>query len=219
MLASYPCVMQLQALARAQQCASTPTPKQQQNGAKRGVKAPSKVLPGSAVLLGANAVAASQAVAGPLMGSGSGASASASLPSLPPVSFPAVDLPSLPSVDLSGLSLDGVDPLVVAAGAALVVVPLALGALLGGGGGNKAKAVPAPTALQALEADAGCVLLDIRSKTEAREAGGPNLKGVSKRGPVALPFTVVVKVGDAVWVCLGVWGRGPCGLSTTWLSG
>lgn len=80
----------------------------------------------------------------PFGGDGSGVALPAvSIPDLPAISLPAVDLP-----DLSGLNLDGIDPLWVAAGAALLGVPLGLAALLGGGSDGKAKAVPAPTALQ-----------------------------------------------------------------------
>jgi hypothetical protein len=112
------------------------------------------------------------------------------VPDLPSLSLPAVDLP-----DVSGL-LDGVDPLLVGGAVAAVAVPAAIIALLGGGGGGpKVKGVPAAKALEALAADEYCILLDIRSKADAKASGGPNLRGVSRRGAVAVPYTALVKVG------------------------
>lgn len=86
--------------------------------------------------------------------------------------------------------------LLVAGGAVIVAAGgAALSALLGGGSSApKAKAVPAARALEALAADEACVLIDIRSKPEIKATGGPNLKGVSKRGAVSVPFVVVVQV-------------------------
>lgn len=147
----------------------------------RALKALPKGLGAAAGLLAARPALAEGQV--PFGASGSGA---VSLPSLP-----AVDLPA---VDLNSLGLDGIDPLYVAAGAALVAIPLGLGALLGGGGSkNAAKAVPAATAVEALAADAGCLLLDVRAKAEVAESGSPSLKGISKRAPAAVPFTAITK--------------------------
>lgn len=71
----------------------------------------------------------------------------------------------------------------------------ALSAVLGGGSSApKAKAVPAARALEALAADEACLLIDIRTKAEIKATGGPNLKGVSKRGAVSVPYVVAVKV-------------------------
>lgn len=87
----------------------------------------------------------------------------------------------------------------MAGGAAIVVAGgAALSALLGGGSSApKAKAVPAARALEALAADEDCVLIDIRSKAEIKATGGPNLKGVSKRGAVSVPYVIVVQVRSA----------------------
>ena len=151
----------------------------------RALRALPKGLGAAAGVLAARPALADQV---PFGASGSGA---VSLPSLPAVDLPAVDLPA---VDLNSLGLDGIDPLYVAAGAALVAIPLGLGALLGGGGGkNAAKAVPAATAVEALAADAGCLLLDVRAKVEVAESGSPSLKGISKRAPAAVPFTALTK--------------------------
>ncbi len=89
----------------------------------------------------------------------------------------------------------------MAGGAAIVVAGgAALSALLGGGSSApKAKAVPAARALEALAADEDCVLIDIRSKAEIKATGGPNLKGVSKRGAVSVPYVIVVQVCRACW--------------------
>jgi hypothetical protein len=145
-----------------------------------------KQLGGFGAALLANGAAALAAAAEPAPFGGAGAQLSAAASSLP--SLPAVDMP-----DVAGL-LDGVDPLLLAGGAAVVAVPLGLIALLGGGDkAPKAKAVPAEVALQALQADETCLLLDIRSKAQAKAEGTPSLKGVSRRGPIAVPFTSVVK--------------------------
>jgi rhodanese-related sulfurtransferase len=154
----------------------------------RALKALPKGLGAAAALLAARPALAAE----PFGSDGIGGS-SIELPSLP--ALPAVELPS---VDVSALGLDSIDPLYVAAGAALVAIPLGLGALLGGGNAPRAKAVPAATAVEALAADPGCLLVDIRSKAEAAEVGSPSLKGVSKRAPAAVPFIAVSKEGDVI---------------------
>lgn len=155
----------------------------------RALKALPKGLGAAASLLAARpALAAAE----PFGADGIGGSG-LELPSLP--ALPAVELPA---VDVSALGLDAIDPLYVAAGAALVAIPLGLGALLGGGSTPRAKAVPAATAVEALAADPGCLLVDIRSKAEAAEVGSPSLKGVSKRAPAAVPFTATSKEGDLI---------------------
>lgn len=154
--------------------AQTPGPR-----APRNLKALPKGLGAAAALL-----AARPALAEPLS-FGGGSIEVPSLPALPPV--------DLPAVDVSALGLDAIDPLYVAAGAALVAIPLGLSALLGGTSTPRAKAVPAATAAEALAADPGCLLVDIRSKAEAAETGSPSLKGVSKRAPATVPFTAVSK--------------------------
>lgn len=157
----------------------------------RALKALPKGLGAAASLLAARpALAAAE----PFGADGIGGSG-LELPSLP--ALPAVELPA---VDVSALGLDAIDPLYVAAGAALVAIPLGLVALLGGGSTPRAKAVPAATAVEALAADPGCLLVDIRSKAEAAEVGSPSLKGVSKRAPAAVPFTATSKeVGGGQW--------------------
>lgn len=132
--------MQCAAKARVGACASA------QSGKQRARRAAKPLLPG---LLGANAALAAAASAEPTPFDAS------TLPSLPSIELPALDLPALDlpsidfsSIDVSSLGLDGLDPLTVAAGAAVLVVPLALSAFIGADGGPKAKAVPAPTALQ-----------------------------------------------------------------------
>jgi hypothetical protein len=143
-----------------------------------------------AALLANGAAALAVAAAEPAPFGGAGAQLSAAASSLP--SLPAVDMP-----DVAGL-LDGVDPLLLAGGAAVVAVPLGLIALLGGGDkAPKAKAVPAEVALQALQADETCLLLDIRSKAQAKAEGTPSLKGVSRRAPIAVPYTAAVKASTA----------------------
>ncbi len=178
--------MLAQSLGASVQCSAGAGSQQPAARPARGLKAVPKGLAAAAGLL-----AARPALAEPTAFSSGGIEVpSVSLPSLP-----AVDLPA---VDVSALGLDAIDPLYVAAGAALVAIPLGLGALLGGGSTPRAKAVPAATAVEALAADPGCLLVDIRSKAEAAEVGSPSLKGVSKRAPAAVPFTALSKeVGAA----------------------
>lgn len=158
---------------------------------KQLASAAAGVLANSTLVSAASAAAASPTPFGAISDA-AGPSATVALQgsSLPELSLPAVsvDLP-----DVSGL-LDSADPLLVGGVVAAIAIPAGLLALLGGGNsGPKAKAVPASKALEALAADEYCILLDIRSKAEARETGAPNLKGVSRRGPVSVPFTALVK--------------------------
>jgi hypothetical protein len=104
--------------------------------------------------------------------------------------MPALDMP-----DVGGL-LDGVDPLIVGGVVAAIALPAALISLIGGAGGagSKVKGVPAAKALEALAADEYCILLDVRSKADVKAEGSPNLRGVSRRGVVSIPFTSQVKV-------------------------
>ncbi len=95
--------------------------------------------------------------------------------------------------DLGSL-LSSPDAALLGGAVALAAIPAALISLLGGIGGPagpKPKGVPVATALEALAAEERCLLLDIRSKEDVKAQGSPNLKGVSKRGAVALPYTSV----------------------------
>ncbi|KAL4448313.1 hypothetical protein ABPG75_005532 [Micractinium tetrahymenae] len=183
--------------ASAVACSSTrQAPRVQQSGAKPALPKQLKHLgAGAAGVLSTTAAGAAQAAFTQPTPFGA-VSAVAELPaiSVPSVSLPAVDVP-----DVSGL-LDNPDALLVVGGATIVAAGgAALSALLGGGSsGPKAKAVPAARALEALAADEGCVLIDIRSKAEIKATGGPNLKGVSKRGAVSVPYVVVVQGEEVV---------------------
>ena len=148
-------------------------------------------------LLGSGALGVPAAGAEPIpYGAPAAAAPALSLPAvqMPDISLPSVSLPAVDIPDVGGL-LDGADPLVVGGVVAAVALPAALLALLGGGSsGPKVKGVSAAKALEALAADEYVILLDIRSKADARAAGSPNLKGVSRRGVVSVPYASLVKV-------------------------
>lgn len=175
-------------------CSSTRlAPRAQHSGAKPALPKQLKHLgAGAAGLLSTTAAGAAQAAFTEPTSFGT-------VPELPAVSIPSVSLPDVDIPDVSGL-LDNPDALLVAGGAVIVAAGgAALSALLGGGSSApKAKAVPAARALEALAADEACVLIDIRSKPEIKATGGPNLKGVSKRGAVSVPFVVVVQGEEVV---------------------
>lgn len=151
-------------------------------------------------LLGSGALGVPAAGAEPIpYGAPAAAAPALSLPAvqMPDISLPSVSLPAVDIPDVGGL-LDGADPLVVGGVVAAVALPAALLALLGGGSsGPKVKGVSAAKALEALAADEYVILLDIRSKADARAAGSPNLKGVSRRGVVSVPYASLVK-GEVV---------------------
>ncbi|KAL4433287.1 hypothetical protein ABPG77_003335 [Micractinium sp. CCAP 211/92] len=180
--------------ASAVACSSTrQAPRAQQSGAKPSLSKQLKHLgAGAAGVLSTTAAGAAQAAFTEPTPFGA-------VPELSTVSVPSVSLPDVNIPDVSGL-LDNPDALLVAGGAAIVVAGgAALSALLGGGSSApKAKAVPAARALEALAADEDCVLIDIRSKAEIKATGGPNLKGVSKRGAVSVPYVIVVQGEEVV---------------------
>lgn len=163
-------------------------------------RAPKLALPKPLAALLASSAVASSAGAEPIP-YGAGAASAARAASTIQGSVPDVSLPSLPSMpaldmpDMGGL-LDGVDPLIVGGVVAAIALPAALISLIGGAGGagSKVKGVPAAKALEALAADEYCILLDVRSKADVKAEGSPNLRGVSRRGVVSIPFTSQVKV-------------------------
>eukprot|EP00887_Chlorella_sp_A99_P004254 scaffold15.g4254.t1 len=113
--------------------------------------------------------------------------------------LPAIDLPSLPAVELpAGLATFLADNGLVVVGAVALAVGLqfAVSALAGGAGG-KAKALPAAQALEALASSPSAVLLDIRSKADAKASGSPDLKSL-KKAVVAVPLFAPVAKGAEV---------------------
>ena len=172
--------------------AAAPRPASKRTQAHKGGL---RVLPSLGGLLGA----AGSAHAGVPYGS-----AAPSIPADVPLSFggAAPSLPSLPTdlpaVDLPDVSALLADPLLLGGAVAALVVPAGVALLFGGGGGGpSAKGVPAAKAAEALSADQAVVLVDIRSKGDVKEQGAPNLKGLSKRGALALPYTAVRAGGGA----------------------
>lgn len=119
--------------------------------------------------------------------------------------LPAIDLPSLPAVELpAGLATFLADNGLVVVGAVALAVGLqfAVSALAGGAGG-KAKALPAAQALEALASSPSAVLLDIRSKADAKASGSPDLKSL-KKAVVAVPLFAPVAKGAEVDPAFGV---------------
>ena len=116
--------------------------------------------------------------------------------SYPEVTLPAVDASAASAAsDIASLFSD--NPLLIGGGAALVAIPVAIGAFLNSGAGaGGVKATNVERTLQALAEDPRVVLVDIRSKADIKAQGSPDLKSV-KRSPTSLPFTSVVK-GEVV---------------------
>ena len=79
-------------------------------------------------------------------------------------------------------------PLALPLAAALVLVPVLISQVSGGGSG--VQCVSAARALSVLETEDPAVFLDIRSADDAKEQGSPDL-GSIKKAAIRLPFTKV----------------------------
>eukprot|EP00898_Chlorokybus_atmophyticus_P000232 jgi/Chlat1/1209/Chrsp115S01672 len=103
---------------------------------------------------------------------------------LPAISLPQVELPSVPQISMPVVSDDmlagGVDPIVLAAGAGVVVLPLIGVALLLTNKGYAGDVTPAG-AIDMLDSTASAVLIDIRPRADIRETGSPDLRSVGKK--------------------------------------
>ena len=106
------------------------------------------------------------------------------------------ELPNLPS-DASGISQFISDyPLLLPAAAGLVLVPLLISQI--NGGGSKVQGVGGLRALEVLATEDSVIFLDIRSKEDAKESGDPDLRSV-KKSVTRLPFTKVRKTTQIYW--------------------
>ncbi|KQJ94281.1 protein THYLAKOID RHODANESE-LIKE, chloroplastic [Brachypodium distachyon] len=95
---------------------------------------------------------------------------------------------ALPDLGLDGL-VDFVaqNPLVVAAGFAVVAVPLVLAQVLGGGSSKPYGTVSGKAAYQRLLEEPDAQLVDIRPLKDAREVGSPDIREAKKKA-VAVPY-------------------------------
>lgn len=107
------------------------------------------------------------------------------------LSAPAIadELPIDPTVALEAAA--NLDPVLLAGGAAVVVLGGGVFALSKSLSAAKVRATTPDKALEAIAQEARVVLVDIRSKQAVKEDGTPDLKSV-KRKPVSVPFTQVV---------------------------
>ena len=76
-------------------------------------------------------------------------------------------------------------PLLLPAAAGLVVVPLLISQI--SGGGSKVQSVSAAKALDVLSTEDAVAFVDIRSKESARQYGDPNLSSV-KKALIRVPY-------------------------------
>lgn len=105
--------------------------------------------------------------------------------------YPGLEVPELPNLptDASGVTQFISDyPLLLPAAAGLVLVPLLISQLNGGGG--KVQGVSGARALELLGTDDAVIFVDIRSKESARESGDPDLRSV-KKNITRLPYSKV----------------------------
>jgi rhodanese-related sulfurtransferase len=119
---------------------------------------------------------------------------------LPEFTVPDVTLPevALPPVDTAGITdLVADNPILVGGGLLLLALPVGINLVLGAAsGGSGLKPTTVTKALDALQQDERVVLVDIRSRAEAKAQGSPDLRSI-KRSAIALPYTSVVK-GEVV---------------------
>jgi chitinase domain-containing protein 1 len=113
--------------------------------------------------------------------------------SLPELSLPEVSLPAIDAEAASGLGALLADNAPLVGGVALLLaVPLVLNRLLAAGGDEGAKPTSVERTLQALADDPRVLLVDVRSRAEAKAQGAPDLRAV-KRKALSLPLTSLVK--------------------------
>jgi hypothetical protein len=105
--------------------------------------------------------------------------------------YPGLEVPELPNLptDASGITQFISDyPLLLPAAAGLVLVPLLLSQV--SGGGSKVQGVSAARALEVLGTEDAVIFVDIRGKEAIKESGDPDLRSV-KKGITRLPFSKV----------------------------
>jgi len=118
---------------------------------------------------------------------------------IPPEVTSRISAPQLPDIKDIQLPLSVPDaggighfisdyPLALPLAAALVLIPLLISQVSGGGSG--VQGIGAARALTVLETEDPVVLLDIRNAAEAKEQGSPDL-GSIKKAAIRLPFTKV----------------------------
>ncbi len=107
------------------------------------------------------------------------------------LTYPSLNVPELPNLpsDASGIGQFISDyPLLLPAAAGLVLVPLLISQITGGGG--KVQGVGGLRALEVLASEDPVIFVDIRSKEAIKESGEPDLRPV-KKSITRLPFTKV----------------------------
>ena len=111
---------------------------------------------------------------------------------LPDVGVPDITLPSVDSSALTDLFAD--NPVLIGGIALLVALPLGISAIFNAGenAGKGVKPTSVENTLQALENDERVILLDVRSRAEAKAQGRPDLRSV-KGSTTTVPFTTMVK--------------------------